>query len=222
MKKRVALVTGASRGIGKAIADQLRVNGVEVIIPTHAEMDLESNESIDKYIESLSMTVDILVNNAGINPIASFQNISENDFANTLQINLIAPMRITRALIQGMINQRYGRIVNISSIWSLVSKPGRITYSVSKNGLNGFTRALAVEVAQYNILVNAVAPGFVNTDLTKLNNSPKDIETIINKIPLGRLAEPEEVANYVGFLCSDLNSYITGQCLVLDGGFSCM
>ena len=121
-----------------------------------------------------------------------------------------------------MIDHHFGRIVNISSIWSLVSKPGRLSYSVSKDGLNGFTRALAVEVAQYNILVNTIAPGFVNTDLTRQNNSPEDIEEICKKIPLGRLAEPDEIERFVAFLCSDTNSYLTGQCLVMDGGFTCM
>lgn len=222
MKERIALITGASRGIGKAIADRLSKNGIKVILPTHSEMDLSSNESIDWYLKSLPHTVDILVNNAGINPIAPFQEINDDDFSDTMQLNLNAPIRITRSLIQGMMDQQYGRIVNVSSIWSLVSKPGRISYSVSKSGLNGFTRALAVEVAQYNILVNTVAPGFVNTDLTRQNNSPKDIEEIARKIPLGRLAEPEEVAQFVGYLCSEANSYITGQCLVMDGGFTCM
>lgn len=217
-----ALVTGASRGIGKAIAARLIEDGVKVIAPTHSEMDLESNESIDQYLKALPFHIDILVNNAGINRIELFQNLSDVDLFDTIQVNLIAPMRITRGVLQGMIGRHFGRIVNISSIWSLVSKPGRSSYSVSKDGLNGFTRALAVEVAPFNILVNTVAPGFVNTDLTRQNNSPEDINEICKKIPLGRLAEPEEIAQLVAFLCSDANSYVTGQCLVMDGGFTCM
>lgn len=222
MNERIALVTGASRGIGKAIATRLTEDGIKVLTPTHSEMDLESNESIDQYLKTLPFHIDILVNDAGINRIELFQNLSDADLFDTMQINLIAPIRITRGVMKGMIDHHFGRIVNISSIWSLVSKPGRLSYSVSKDGLNGFTRALAVEVAQYNILVNAIAPGFVNTDLTRQNNSLKDIEEICKKIPMRRLAEPEEIAQFVAFLCSDANSYITGQCVVMDGGFTCM
>ena len=222
MNARIALVTGASRGIGKAIATRMAEDGIKVLTPTHGEMDLKSNESIDHYLKTLPSQIDILVNDAGINRIELFQNLSDSDLFDTMQINLLAPIRITRGVIKGMIDHHFGRIVNISSIWSLVSKPGRLSYSVSKDGLNGFTRALAVEVAQYNILVNTIAPGFVNTDLTRQNNSPKDIEEICKKIPLGRLAEPDEIARFVAFLCSDTNSYLTGQCLVMDGGLTCM
>jgi 3-oxoacyl-[acyl-carrier protein] reductase len=139
-----------------------------------------------------------------------------------MQINLIAPLRIARGVVTGMMDRKFGRIVNIGSIWSLVSKPGRLAYSVSKDGLNGFTRALAVEVASFNVLVNTVSPGFVNTDLTRQNNTPQEIEEICKKIPMGRLAETQEIARFVSFLCSDANSYITGQCLVMDGGFTCV
>ena len=221
MNARIALVTGASRGIGKAIATRMAEDGIKVLTPTHGEMDLKSNESIDHYLKTLPSQIDILVNDAGINRIELFQNLSDADLFDTMQINLLAPIRIAHGVIKGMIDHHFGRIVNISSIWSLVSKPGRLSYSVSKDGLNGFTRALAVEVAQYNILVNTIAPGFVNTDLTRQNNSPKDIEEICKKIPLGRLAEPNEIARFVAFLCSDTNSYLTGQCLVMDGGFTC-
>jgi 3-oxoacyl-[acyl-carrier protein] reductase len=222
MKERTALVTGSSRGIGKAIAQQLVEDGINVITPTHHEMDLASNESIDQYLDSLSCNIDILVNNAGINQIESFQNLSDSALLDTMQINLIAPLRIARGVVTGMMDRKFGRIVNIGSIWSLVSKPGRLAYSVSKDGLNGFTRTLAVEVASFNVLVNTVSPGFVNTDLTRQNNTPQEIEEICKKIPMGRLAETQEIAQFVSFLCSDANSYITGQCLVMDGGFTCM
>jgi 3-oxoacyl-[acyl-carrier protein] reductase len=119
-----------------------------------------------------------------------------------------------------MAKRGYGRIVNISSIWSVVSKGGRLPYSMSKSGLSGLTRTLAVEVAQFNVLVNGVAPGFVNTELTSQNNSEQDLAAIRAMIPAGRLAEPEEIAEIVSFLCSAKNSYITGQTIVVDGGFS--
>lgn len=222
MKESIALITGASRGIGKEIAALMMENGVKVIMPTRSEMDLQSDKSIDHYLKNIPYPIDILVNNAGINRIELFQDLSDADFFDTLQINLIAPIQITRRIVPRMIDKHFGRIVNISSIWSLISKPGRLSYSVSKNGLNGFTRALAIEVAPFNVLVNTVAPGFVNTDLTRQNNSPEDIKAICRNIPIGRLVEPEEIARFVVFLCSENNSYITGQCLVIDGGFTCL
>ena len=115
----------------------------------------------------------------------------------------------------------FGRIVNISSVWSVVSRAGRISYSMSKAALNGMTRSLAVELSPYNILVNAVAPGYVLTDLTCQNNSETELETIRKTIPLQRLAEPQEIADIVAFLCSERNTYLTGQTLVVDGGFTC-
>jgi NAD(P)-dependent dehydrogenase (short-subunit alcohol dehydrogenase family) len=171
-------------------------------------------------LASLTTPVDVLVNDAGINRLSQTA-YSDLYLEETLQVNLIAPMRLARGLIPGMIQGKYGRIVNISSIWSVVSKPGRIMYAVSKTGLNGYTRSLAVELAPYNILVNAVAPGYVNTDLTRQNNTENDLQLIRQTIPMKRLAEPAEIAHLVSFLCSETNSYLTGQCLVIDGGYTC-
>jgi 3-oxoacyl-[acyl-carrier protein] reductase len=120
-----------------------------------------------------------------------------------------------------MMNRRFGRIVNISSIWSAVSKHARVSYTISKSGVNGMTRALAVELAPFNVLVNAVAPGYVNTELTKQNNTEEQLETIRNTIPVKRLAEPNEIAEVVAFLCSERNTYLTGQVIIVDGGFTC-
>ena len=222
MSQKIALVTGASRGIGKAIAEQLKKDGARLLVPSRNELDLLSNHSIDLYLESLNELVDILVNDAGINRLGDFTTYSDADLDDTLQINLIAPVRLARGLVPGMMQRKYGRIVNISSIWSVISRPGRLTYSVSKNGLNAFTRSLAVEVAPYNILVNAVAPGYVNTELTRQNNTEQDLQNIRKMIPMQRLAEPEEVARLVAFLCSEENTYLTGQCLVIDGGYTCL
>jgi len=222
MSQKIALVTGASRGIGKAIAEQLKKDGARLLVPSRNELDLLSNDSIDLYLKSLNEPVDILINNAGINRLGDFTTYSDADLADTLQINLIAPVRLARGLVPGMMQRKYGRIVNISSIWSVISRPDRLTYSVSKNGLNAFTRSLAVEVAPYNILVNAVAPGYVNTELTRQNNTEQDLQNIRKMIPMQRLAEPEEVARLVAFLCSEENTYLTGQCLVIDGGYTCL
>ena len=218
---RSALVTGASRGIGLAIATRLREAGATVLCPSRGELDLASNDSMDTYLAALTESVDILVNNAGINPLGSGVEASDSDLVDTLQVNLVAPLRLVKALAPRMVERRYGRILNISSIWSLVSKPRRVLYSASKAGLNGVTRSLAVKLAGHNVLVNAIAPGYVNTDLTRKNNTSDELDAIVQTIPAGRLAEPAEIAELALFLCSERNSYITGQTIVIDGGFSC-
>ena len=217
-----ALVTGASRGIGQAIAQQLSTDGYEVLTPGRAEMDLESDESIDAYLSALHPRVDILVNNAGINRIAAMEAISNKDVQATLQINLIAPLRLIQAVTMDMRKNKFGRIVNISSIWSVVSRAGRTSYSMSKTAINGMTRSLAVELAPFNVLVNAVAPGYVLTDLTRQNNSAEELQKISETIPLRRLADPAEIARVVAFLCSEKNTYLTGQTIIVDGGYSCL
>ena len=222
LTNHTALVTGASRGIGAAIADQLAADGCHIIAPTRRDMDLESPASIEVFLASLDRTVDILVNDAGINRIASLGDVKNQDIHDTLQINLIAPFQLSMAIVPMMKERRFGRIVNISSIWSVVSKEGRSSYTMSKAAINGMTRALAVELAPFNILVNAVAPGYVLTDLTRQNNSKVELEKISKSIPVQRLAEPYEIANIVAFLCSDQNTYLTGQTIIVDGGFTCI
>ena len=219
---RIALITGAARGIGAAITAQLRVDGCKVLTPSRAEMDLASPESIENYLSGMDEEVDILVNNAGINKIATLDHIEPGHVAATLQINVLAALQITQFLASGMRSRMYGRIVNLSSIWSVVTRNGRSSYAMSKAAVNALTRSLAVELASCNILVNAVAPGYVFTDLTGMNNSPEEINSIAQTIPLGRLATPEEIANLVSFLCSDRNTYLTGQTIIIDGGYSCL
>ena len=218
---RTALITGASRGIGAAIAARLQADGLVVLSPSSEALDLSSTVSIDTYLSQLTDPIDILVNNAGINRLGSIDEISAKDFEDVIQINLLGHFQLTQGLVKGMKARRYGRIVNISSIWSLVSRERRVTYSAAKAGLNGLTRALALELAPYHILVNAVAPGYINTELTKKNNPPEALERIAGEIPLGRLGEPSEIAECVAFLCSPKNSYMTGQVIVLDGGYLC-
>ncbi len=217
-----ALVTGSSRGIGAEIAAVLKANKVEVLTPGRSELDLADDRSVDRYLAGLKDGIDILINNAGINPLAAAAELSDQAIDETLRINLVSPLRLVRGLLPGMIKKRYGRIVNISSIWSAVSKPKRTIYSVSKAGINAMTRSLAVELAPHNILVNAVAPGFVDTELTRQNNPPQELEKIRSGIPLGRLAGPKEIAELVWFLCSEKNSYVTGQTIIVDGGYTCL
>jgi 3-oxoacyl-[acyl-carrier protein] reductase len=222
MSNRTALVTGTSRGIGAAIAGKLSTEGIKVIAPKRKELDLLSNNSIDTFLDSLKEPVDILVNNAGINILSAVTQVSDSNIQDTLQTNLIAPLRLIKKIAPQMMARRFGRIVNISSIWGIVSKRNRVTYSVSKSGLNGMTKTLAIEMAPFNILVNSVAPGYVNTELTRQNNSEQELEVIRKSIPVGRLAEPSEIAEVVFFLCSEFNTYITGQIIMVDGGYTCL
>jgi NAD(P)-dependent dehydrogenase (short-subunit alcohol dehydrogenase family) len=222
MKTRRALITGGSRGIGAAIVQKFLQENVDVIAPARTQLDLLSNESIDVFLDSLNCPIDIIVNNAGINVLAAATEISDSDVRDTLQTNLVAPLRLTRKLAPQMIARGFGRVVNISSIFSVVSKRLRASYSASKAGLNALTRTLAVEMAPFNVLVNAVAPGYVDTELTRQNNSEQELQAICSTIPIGRLAKTGEIAEVVFFLCSEKNSYITGQVIVVDGGFTCL
>lgn len=219
MTEKKALVTGGSRGIGKAIADLLKKDGYAVLTPTRDELDLADNSSIVKYILSLHGRIDVLVNNAGINPIENISEIEDKNIDETIKINLMAPIRLIRGIVPLM---EKGRIVNISSIWSKVSKPGRGIYAATKAGLNALTRTLAVELGEKGILVNSVSPGYVETSLTRQNNTEAQITAIKKMIPLGRLAKTDEIAQLVFFLCSDKNTYITGQNIVIDGGYTCL
>ena len=219
MKK--VLLTGGSRGIGKAIAEKFRENGYEVVAPGRKDLDLADQSSIEAYIQQhKGEYYEVIVNNAGCNDIHEICDITDDEIENMMTVNLIAPLKLLRGFVGEMKNHRYGRIVNIGSIWAVVSKPGRCVYSATKNGIHGITNTLAVELAPYNILVNTVCPGYTLTELTRKNNTPEQIETISKEIPLGRMAEPEEMAEVVYFLCSDKNTYLTSQKITVDGGFS--
>ena len=222
---RTALVTGGARGIGAAIVAELHSRGVRVIAPTRQELDLADPSSVEAYLarqRETGDTVDVLINNAGINFINPIEKISQELWLQTFQVNLHSPFRLVQAFAPAMKAQNWGRIINISSVFSTVTKEHRAVYSTVKSGLNGLTRTLAVELGPNNVLVNAVGPGYVETELTRQNNSPEALERIGANIPLRRLAQPSEIAKYVAFLCSDDNTYITGQLLLIDGGFTCL
>jgi len=215
------LITGGSGGIGNAIANRFKENGYIVVAPSRSEMDLSDIDSIIQYVEkNKDEYFEVIVNNAGINDINLIEDITDEEIQRTIQINLIAPIMLIRGFVGKMKEASYGRIINIGSIWAVVSKEGRCVYSATKNGIHGVTNTLAVELAPYNILVNTVCPGFTLTELTRKNNSPKTIAGISKEIPVGRMAEPEEIAEVVFFLGDKKNTYLTGQKIAVDGGFS--
>lgn len=219
---KTVLITGASRGIGAAVAERFeREGGYRLLTPGREELELSSGESIRGFLAGEhTKKVDILINNAGINDINRIEDVSDEELARMLQINLVAPMKLAQAVVPGMKERKFGRIVNIASIWAVVSKPGRCVYSATKNGIHGVTNTLAVELAPWNILVNTVCPGFTLTELTRKNNSPEQIRDIAGQIPIGRMAEPSEIAEAVFFLASERNTYLTGQKIAVDGGFT--
>ena len=220
-KMKKALVTGGSRGIGRAVVETLSRKGYEVYSPTRQELDLLSLDSIESYCASHNDVIfDILINDAGLNDINLVENITEDELQKMISVNLLAPIRLIRHVVVNMKKQNYGRIVNIGSIWGLAGKPGRTVYAATKHGIHGITQTLAVELAPYNILINTVCPGFTLTELTFKNNTQAQIQEISGFIPMGRMAQPEEQAAVICYLASEVNTYITGQQLAVDGGYT--
>jgi 3-oxoacyl-[acyl-carrier protein] reductase len=241
---KVAVITGASRGIGRAIALELGHQGADVIINFNRNEDAarevadtilstgsrakifsadvskfeEARELIKFAIEEFE-DLHILVNNAGTTRDGLIMTMSEDDWDFVLETNLKSTFNCSRAAVRYMLRRRYGRIINITSVSGQMGNPGQTNYSASKAGQIGFTKALAREIASRKITVNAVAPGFIDTDLTA--SLPDDIQAgLKDLIPLGRIGQPEEIAKAVAYLASDDAAYITGQVLTLDGGLA--
>ncbi len=240
---KTAFITGATRGIGKEIAVKLAKEGYDVAInyrtmneeveklKTEIEQnfdikcalvqgDVSKFEDAEKMVKEVIETlgkIDVLVNNAGITKDGLLMRMAKEDFESVIDINLVGTFNVTRNVIPLMIKQKSGRVINISSVVGVAGNAGQTNYSASKAGIIGFTKSLAREVASRNILVNAVAPGFIATDMTSvLNDSQK--ENISTQIPLKRMGEAQDVANLVKFLASEEASYITGQVIHVDGG----
>ena len=219
MRKKV-LITGASRGIGKSIKDAYEKSGCEVICPTRQEMDLSSGKSIITYLEKLNTPIDILINNAGVNFINNFNNLEFKELEETFQINTLSPYIISKYFIENFfIPQKSGSIINIGSLWIIKTREGRASYSMSKAALEAMTKSIAIEFGSMNIICNMISPGFIGTDLTYKNNSDTEINSIIEKVPLKRLGQSEEIADLALFLGLN-NKYITGQNIYIDGGIS--
>jgi len=235
---KTAFVTGSTRGIGLAIANTLYAAGAKVAVvgrdaararDVAAAMgsrafgvacDVAQEDQVLSAVAAAEATlgaVDILVNNAGLTRDNILLRLSEQDWDAVLDANLKGAFHTTRAVIKGMMKRRAGRIINMSSIVGLTGNKGQANYAASKAGLIGFTKSVAKEYASRNILVNCIAPGFIDTDMTaSLPDAAR--ATLLEQIALGRLGRPEDVAGAVLFLASDLAGYITGQVLVVDGG----
>ncbi|EMY76272.1 KR domain protein [Leptospira weilii serovar Ranarum str. ICFT] len=235
-KNKTILVTGGTRGIGRQIATEFLALGGNVIVTgtsaergenfrhpnsTYRSVDFRNRENLNdfiKYLEGLER-LDVCVNNAGINRINFIENTLDKDWDDMQNVNVNAPFFITRAVSKIMKKNAYGRIVNIASIFGSISREKRSIYTMTKYAIRGLTVSTSNELAKFNILINTVSPGFVMTDLTKKNLSESEIRQLEAQIPIGRLAKPEEIAKVVLFLSSDLNTYLTGQNIIVDGGF---
>lgn len=237
------LITGATRGIGKALAQEFFSCGGNIIITgtdrkppkwaiefksksknqdiSYIKLDFTSknwNKNLEKLLVKYP-NISVVINNAGNNIISDIREVKKEDISTLVEINLIGPAMLTSVISRSMAEKKYGRIVNISSIFGIVSRKGRSSYSSTKSGLIGLTRACALDLAEDNVLVNCVCPGFTKTELTKRILGNKGINEISKQIPLGRLAEPGDIVPIVLFLSSKLNTYITGQTITVDGGF---
>ena len=221
-KDKVILVTGSTRGIGKQIADDFESLGGNVMRVGTDDVNFLNFDSTNSFIDSLLNLdkIDICVNNAGINRINYLEDISIEDYDEILRVNLYAPFLVSQAVSKVMKKNKYGRIINVSSIWGTKTKEQRTSYTTSKAGLIGMTKTMSVELAKYNILVNSISPGFTSTELTKSILSEDEIKQLSEQVPLGRFASVDEISKVVLFLCSDLNTYINGQDIKIDGGFT--
>ena len=220
-QNKFVVITGASRGIGKSLMLRFQSEGAQVLGLSSKEYDLSNREDIKSLADCLSdlPKVDILINNAGINKIDNIEDISLKDYDNIMRVNVEAPFLLSQAVVPKMIENKSGKIINITSIFGHCTKEQRMSYTTSKYALSGMTKTMSVELAPHNILVNSVAPGFTETDLTRQVLGQEGINEVSKQIPMRRLAQPKEIANVVMFLASDNNSYLTGQNIIVDGGF---
>ena len=239
MTQRIALVTGASRGIGQALAKRLANEGYLVIGTATSEkgaaavndylqelggagrvLNVQDTEQINQLFDSIEKefgNVQVLVNNAGITQDGLLMRMDDNAWERVLDVNLTSVFRTSKRAIKGMMKARQGRIINITSVVAAMGNAGQTNYTASKAGIEGFTRSLAREIGSRQITVNCVAPGFIDTDMTK-DLDEALIQSMLNAVPLARLGKPEDIAAAVNFLASEEAGYITGTVLDVNGG----
>jgi 3-oxoacyl-[acyl-carrier protein] reductase len=234
MTKKNIFISGASRGIGKSMAQHFAKSNFNVVGTSRnnfkfdsdlenlfpIKLDVTSRNDVKNCFDELkskNLLPDILINNAGITADQLFLRMSDDDWDNVINTNLTGTFNLTKIFLKNMIKNKFGRIINISSISGLMGNPGQVNYSSSKAALNGFTKSLAKEVGSRNITVNCVAPGFIDTDMTSYIGDNERNE-ILKQIPLNKFGLPEDISKLVMFLMSDEASYITGQTISIDGG----
>ena len=217
---KTVFLTGGSRGIGHCIRSYFSERGAEVIAPRREELDLSVPKSIQAYCKK-GIEADIFIHCAGCNELAGIEEIDTALAQRVFQVNYFAALELLHAAVPGMRARKEGKVLFISSLYALIARERRIAYSSSKSALTGLMKTLALELAGDQILVNAIAPGYVMTEMTTQNLSLKEIQRITAEIPTGRFQTEEDIAALAAFLCSTANRSITGQLIAVDGGYTC-
>lgn len=220
MKNLRALILGGRGDIGSAIATRLTEDGYNVMTVGRTDFDLADVDEIDLFFKKNGNEFDVLIHSGGVNQPKLFEELTDNEIRESLNVNLHGFLTVTKNCLPYWQIQSFGRVVVISSLYGFLARKGRLPYVMSKHALSGAVKTLAIELAPYGVLVNALSPGYIDTNMTHKNNSPENISKFISGIPLGRMGLPEDIAEVASFLCSPNNRYLTGQDLVVDGGFS--
>lgn len=215
-----ALVLGGKGEIGSAIADRLTQDGYVVTAVGRGDFDLARSEEVLAYLGRATPAFDVLVHSAGWNVPKEFESLTDDEIRQSLDVNLLGFLTVVRACIPHWKATLSGRIVVLSSLYGFFARKGRLPYVASKHALNGVVKTLAIELAPHGVLANTVSPGYIATNLTYRNNSKEKIDELVNGIPVGRMGRPDEIANVVAFLSSNQNTYINGQNIIADGGYS--